>query len=133
MLVVIILGIREKGFRLMTSTVHMCPLCGFFSPSVQLHISNYRLVHSKDLNLSVSCGIAWNYSGHSRHIIVMCIGSIEQHLALKLYGVAQMLMRHLTSTSQRRKWRFIARLAKIVLGSFWRLQDKPTRTEFNIQ
>ena len=57
MLVVIILGIREKGFRLMTSTVHMCPLCGFFSPSVQLHVSHYRLVHSKDLNFSVSCGI----------------------------------------------------------------------------
>ena len=40
-----------------TSTVRRCPLCGFFSPSLTLHVSHFRLVHSKDANFCVVCGI----------------------------------------------------------------------------
>ena len=35
-----------------------CPLCGFLSPSLTLHVSHLRLVHARDENFLVSCGIS---------------------------------------------------------------------------
>ena len=34
-----------------------CPLCDFISPSLRLHISHLRLVHSKDQNFKVKCDV----------------------------------------------------------------------------
>lgn len=34
-----------------------CPLCGFLSPSLTLHVSHLRLVHSQDENFMVLCSI----------------------------------------------------------------------------
>ena len=35
-----------------------CPLCGFLSPSLTLHVSHLRLVHTHDENFLFSCGIS---------------------------------------------------------------------------
>lgn len=34
-----------------------CPLCGYLSPTLSLYVSLLRLVHSKDKNFRVTCGI----------------------------------------------------------------------------
>ena len=41
----------------MALTIQRCPLCGFLSPSLQLYVSYFRMVHSEYPNFSVSCGI----------------------------------------------------------------------------
>ena len=38
-------------------TVNECSLCGVLSPTLTLHISHLRLVHSKDRNFKIVCGI----------------------------------------------------------------------------
>ena len=40
-----------------TSNRVECPLCGYLSPSISLHISHLRLVHSMDRSFHVTCGI----------------------------------------------------------------------------
>lgn len=37
--------------------VSQCSLCGFLSPSLNLHISHLRLVHSRDPSFHITCGI----------------------------------------------------------------------------
>ena len=34
-----------------------CPLCGYLSPTLSLYVSHLRLVHSKDDNFRITCGI----------------------------------------------------------------------------
>lgn len=58
----------------MSSTIQQCPLCGFLTPSLTLHVSHYRLVHSKDPNFFVRCSIDrcdegfWSFSAFNSHV-----------------------------------------------------------------
>ena len=70
----------------MALTIQRCPLCGFLSPSLQLHVSHFRMVHSNDPNFSVTCGIdscvelfrsfsAYNSHVYRRHRAALGINS----------------------------------------------------------
>lgn len=41
----------------MSASVVKCQICDLLSPNFRLHVSHLRLVHSKDCNFDVNCGI----------------------------------------------------------------------------
>ena len=40
-----------------SSTGYACPFCGDLSPTLKLYVSHLRVIHSKDANFSVLCGV----------------------------------------------------------------------------
>ena len=69
-----------------------CQLCGFLSPTLRIHVSHLRQVHSKDNPFSVICGIQHcrqqfsTFGAYNSHVYRMHRNSLQLNVHMNVVG-----------------------------------------------